>query len=151
MTDILGYKKEAYQLRQMLQILIRRFGLLEKEGAQCCGVSLIQSHILFEVQRQKNPSLNELASSLGLDNSTLSRHIQGLVNKNLVERTQSPTDRRYLSITLTPEGEKYENEIGKQMNTYIEEILSNVPKEKRMQVLESIDLILEAMQRSSCC
>ncbi len=37
------------------------------------------------------------------------------------------------------------------MNTYIEEILSNVPKEKRMQVLESIDLILEAMQRSSCC
>ncbi|MBJ6950441.1 hypothetical protein JG666_24570, partial [Vibrio cholerae] len=57
MTDILGYKKEAYQLRQMLQILIRRFGLLEKEGAQCCGVSLIQSHILFEVQRQKNPSL----------------------------------------------------------------------------------------------
>ncbi|AAS45022.1 MULTISPECIES: MarR family winged helix-turn-helix transcriptional regulator [Bacillus] len=151
MTDILGYKKEAYQLRQMLQILIRRFGLLEKEGAQCCGVSLIQSHILFEVQRQKNPSLNELASSLGLDNSTLSRHIQGLVNKDLVERTQSPTDRRYLSITLTPEGEKYENEIGKQMNTYIEEILSNVPKEKRMQVLESIDLILEAMQRSSCC
>lgn len=151
MTDILGYKKEAYQLRQMLQILIRRFGLLEKEGAQCCGVSLIQSHILFEVQRQKNPSLNELASSLGLDNSTLSRHIQGLVNKNLVERTQSPTDRRYLSITLTPEGEKYENEIGKQMNTYIEEILSNVPKVKRMQVLESIDLILEAMQRSSCC
>ncbi|AEW55272.1 Transcriptional regulator, MarR family [Bacillus cereus F837/76] len=151
MTDILGYKKEAYQLRQMLQILIRRFGLLEKEGAQCCGVSLIQSHILFEVQRQKNPSLNELASSLGLDNSTLSRHIQGLVNKNLVERTQSPTDRRYLSITLTPEGEKYENEIGKQMNTYIEEILSNVPKEKRMQVLESIDLILEAIQRSSCC
>ncbi|HDR7336675.1 TPA: winged helix-turn-helix transcriptional regulator [Bacillus anthracis] len=150
MTDILGYKKEAYQLRQMLQILIRRFGLLEKEGAQCCGVSLIQSHILFEVQRQKNPSLNELASSLGLDNSTLSRHIQGLVNKDLVERTQSPTDRRYLSITLTPEGEKYENEIGKQMNTYIEEILSNVPKEKRMQVLESIDLILEAMQRSSC-
>ncbi|MBL2556775.1 MarR family transcriptional regulator, partial [Klebsiella pneumoniae] len=84
MTDILGYKKEAYQLRQMLQILIRRFGLLEKEGAQCCGVSLIQSHILFEVQRQKNPSLNELASSLGLDNSTLSRHIQGLVNKDLV-------------------------------------------------------------------
>ncbi|HFJ9501448.1 TPA: MarR family winged helix-turn-helix transcriptional regulator [Bacillus paranthracis] len=151
MTDILGYKKEAYQLRQMLQILIRRFGLLEKEGAQCCGVSLIQSHILFEVQRQKNPSLNELASSLGLDNSTLSRHIQGLVNKDLVERTQSPTDRRYLSITLTSEGEKYENEIGKQMNTYIEEILSNVPKEKRMQVLESIDLILEAMQRSSCC
>jgi DNA-binding MarR family transcriptional regulator len=151
MTDILGYKKSTYQLRQMLQILIRRFGLLEKEGAQCCGVSLIKSHILFEVQRQKNPSLNELASSLGLDNSTLSRHIQGLVNKDLVERTQSPTDRRYLSITLTPEGEKYENEIGKQMNTYIEEILSNVPKKKRMQVLESIDLILEAMQRSSCC
>ena len=70
--------QDLYQFRQMLQILIRRFGLLEKEGAQCCGVSLVQSHILFEVDRIKNPSLNDLSSSLGLDNSTLSRHIQGL-------------------------------------------------------------------------
>jgi DNA-binding MarR family transcriptional regulator len=143
--------KESYQFRQMLQILIRRFGLLEKEGAQCCGVSLIQSHILFEVQRSGKPSLNELSSSLGLDNSTLSRHIQGLVERNLVNRTPSSTDRRYIAITLTPDGERYENDIAGQMNVYIQEILSNVPQDKRGQVLESIDLILEAMQNSSCC
>jgi len=143
--------KESHQFRQMLQILIRRFGLLEKEGAQCCGVSLVQSHILFEVERTKKPSLNELSSSLGLDNSTLSRHIQGLVERNLVSRIQSPTDRRYVTITLTPEGEQYEDEIAKQMNVYIQEILSNVPESKRGQVLESIDLILEAMRNSSCC
>jgi DNA-binding MarR family transcriptional regulator len=143
--------KESYQFRQMLQILIRRFGLLEKEGAQCCGVSLIQSHILFAVQRSGKPSLNELSSSLGLDNSTLSRHIQGLVERNLVNRTPSSTDRRYIAITLTPDGERYENDIAGQMNVYIQEILSNVPQDKRGQVLESIDLILEAMQNSSCC
>lgn len=143
--------QDLYQFRQMLQILIRRFGLLEKEGAQCCGVSLVQSHILFEVDRIKNPSLNDLSSSLGLDNSTLSRHIQGLVDRNLVSRIQSSTDRRYVTITLTSEGKKYEDAIAKQMNIYNQEILSNIPVNKRGQVLESIDLILEAMQNSSCC
>jgi len=146
-----GTGKDTYQLRQMLQVLIRRFGLLEKEGAQCCGVSLVQSHILFEVQRTKNPSLNDLSSSLGLYNSTLSRHIQGLVERNLVNRTQSPNDRRYISITLTPEGEQYENDIAKQMDIYNQEILSNIPLNKREQVLESVDLLLEAMQNSNCC
>ena len=86
-----------------------------------------------------------------MDNSTLSRHIQGLVERNLVSRIQSPTDRRYVTITLTPEGEQYEDEIAKQMNIYIQEILSNVPEGKRGQVLESIDLILGAMKNSSCC
>ena len=143
--------QDLYQFRQMLQILIRRFGLLEKEGAQCCGVSLVQSHVLFEVDRIKNPSLNDLSSSLGLDNSTLSRHIQGLVDRNLVSRIQSSTDRRYVTITLTSEGKKYEDDIAKQMNIYNQEILSNIPVNKRGQVLESIDLILEAMQNSSCC
>ncbi|MBM7702865.1 MarR family winged helix-turn-helix transcriptional regulator [Metabacillus iocasae] len=144
-------KHESHQFRQMLQILIRRFGLLEKEGAQCCGVTLVQSHILFEVGRAHAPSLNELSSSLGLDNSTLSRHIQGLVERHLVNRVQSPTDRRYVTITLTDEGKQYEEDIAMQMNGYIQEILSNVPVEKRGQVLESIDLLLEAMQNSSCC
>lgn len=143
--------KEHQHLREMLQILIRRFGLLEKEGAQCCGVSLVQSHILFEIQRAKQLTLNEISATLGLDNSTLSRHIQGLVERNLVTRTQSPTDRRYVLISLTEEGEKYENDITDQMNVYNLEILSHVPKEKREQVLESVDLLLKAMKNSSCC
>ncbi|MFP3919366.1 MarR family transcriptional regulator [Lysinibacillus telephonicus] len=143
--------KEHQQLREMLQILIRRFGLLEKEGAQCCGVTLVQSHILFEIQRAKQLTLNELSASLGLDNSTLSRHIQGLVERNLVTRTQSPTDRRYVLISLTEDGEKYENDITDQMNTYNFEILSHIPSDKREQVLESIELLLQAMKNSSCC
>jgi DNA-binding MarR family transcriptional regulator len=151
MDQAIQSQQELIHFRQMLQILIRRFGLLEKEGAQCCGVTLIQSHILFEVQRQKNPSLNDISSALGLDNSTLSRHIQGLVEKGMVQRIQSPIDRRYVTITLTAEGQEYERQVANQMESYLQEILSHVPLEKKGQVLESIDLLLEAMKNSSCC
>lgn len=151
MNPLVQSESELGHFRQMLQLLIRRFGLLEKEGAQCCGVSLVQSHILFEVGRQENLSLNDLSKSLGLDNSTLSRHIQGLVEKGLVQRIQSPTDRRYIMITLTPNGVSYEKQIANQMKIYLQEIISNVPQEKRVQVLESIDLLLEAMKKSNCC
>lgn len=151
MNSIEQPETKLHHFRQMLQLLIRRFGILEKEGAQCCGVSLVQSHILFEVDRQENLSLNDLSKSLGLDNSTLSRHIQGLVNRGLVQRIQSPSDRRYVMITLTEQGKRYEKQISNQMEEYLQEIISHIPQEKRGQVLESIDLLLEAMKKSNCC
>lgn len=151
MNSIEQPETKLHHFRQMLQLLIRRFGILEKGGAQCCGVSLVQSHILFEVDRQENLSLNDLSKSLGLDNSTLSRHIQGLVNRGLVQRIQSPSDRRYVMITLTEQGKRYEKQISNQMEEYLQEIISHIPQEKRGQVLESIDLLLEAMKKSNCC
>jgi DNA-binding MarR family transcriptional regulator len=151
MMKSLPHEQELQHFREMLQILVRRFGLLEKEGAQCCGVTLVQSHVLFEIGRRENVSLGDLSAALGLDNSTLSRHIQGLVEKGWVTRTPSETDRRYVTIGLTEQGREYERQIARQMCDYMQEILSHVPEEKRAQVLESIDLLLEAMRKSNCC
>ena len=48
--------------RELFQIMTRRFGLLNKT---CCSVggndvSLVQSHILYEIDRQHNPSMQTL-------------------------------------------------------------------------------------------
>ncbi|MDP5275942.1 MarR family winged helix-turn-helix transcriptional regulator [Chengkuizengella axinellae] len=150
------FENQQYKLRQMLQILMRTFSILEKEGARCCSVTLVESHILFEVKRYNDQkgtdlSLNELSAKLGVSNSTLSRQIQSLVDKNLLYRTHYNNDRRYLSIYLTPEGERYEKELGKELDSYVQEIFSNVPSEKRMQLLESMDVLLTAVEKSDCC
>lgn len=143
--------KQLVCIREMLQILIRRFGLLQKEGAECCGLTLVQSHVLYEINRLGNPSLNDVANVLGLDKSTLSRHVQGLVEQGLIKRKQSTTDRRYVELVLTEEGKQYEDQISNQMITYLQEIVENIPEEKRDQVNESINLLLKAMRNSSCC
>jgi DNA-binding MarR family transcriptional regulator len=143
--------KQYTNVREIFQVLVRRFGLLQKDGAQCCGVSVVQSHILYELQKRPNISLNELADLLSIDTSTLSRQIQQLVETELVNRLPDPKDRRYVVLSLTAKGEEQQKEIAAYMERYMYQIFSQIPEEKHDQVLESLRLINEAMRHSADC
>jgi DNA-binding MarR family transcriptional regulator len=139
-------------VREVLQLLVRRFGLLQKDGAQCCGVSVVQSHIIYELFKRPNISLNELSDILSIDTSTLSRQVQQLVESGLINRLPDPKDRRYVVLSLNELGEKQYHEIAKTMEEYVLGIFQNVPLEKREQVLESLQILSDAMSQSpNCC
>jgi DNA-binding MarR family transcriptional regulator len=143
--------KEVAQIRAMLQLLVRKFGFLQKEGAQCCGVSPVISHILYEIDKRPGITLNELADTLGLDNSTMSRHIQSLIKQGYVISTQSKEDKRYIALSLTEAGKGTAEEICKLMVCYISDLFQHIPETKRDQVLESIELLLTAIRKSPMC
>ncbi|CAM4003758.1 MarR family winged helix-turn-helix transcriptional regulator [Cohnella lubricantis] len=138
-------------VRELLQLLVRRFGLLQKDGAQCCGISVIQSHVLYELGRRANMSLNDLSAVLSVDNSTLSRQVQQLVEGDYVSRSPDPKDRRYVVLNLTPAGEEQSQVIAAAMEDYIEELFQHIPVDKRDQVLESLRILTAAMNQSSDC
>ncbi|QQE74161.1 MarR family transcriptional regulator [Brevibacillus composti] len=138
-------------VRETFQILVRRFGVLQKDGAQCCGISVVQSHILYELQKRPNISLNELADLLSIDTSTLSRQVHQLVEMELVNRLPDPNDRRYVVLSLTPKGVEQHKEIATYMETYFANLFTHIPKEKHAQVLESLQMINEAMRQSADC
>lgn len=143
----------AYEnVREVLQLLVRRFGLLQKDSAQCCGISVIQSHILYEVSRRTRLSLNELSEALGVDTSTLSRQVQQLVESGLLDRTPDANDRRYVVLSLTDAGTRQTTAIASQMEEYIQHLFDHIPQGKQDQVLESLQIINEAMVKSpNCC
>lgn len=138
-------------VREVLQQMVRRFGLLQKDGAQCCGVSVVQSHIIYELSKRPNISLNELADLLALDTSTLSRQVQQLVEDGTLRRLPDPKDRRYVLLSLTETGEEQCARIAEQMETYIQDIFSYIPGDKKDQVLESLQLVSDAMRQSPYC
>lgn len=141
----------AKELRKIVRLLIRRFGVLEKSEASCCGVTLGQCHAIVEIGRLKKISLNELADILQLDKSTVSRTVDGLVKNEIVEREVDSQDRRYLKLKLTEKGSKVFAEIEKNMEQYFENIINSIPKGKQEQVVESLNLILNACQETKCC
>lgn len=143
---------EYINVREVLQLLVRRFGLLQKDSAQCCGVSVIQSHIIYEVSRRSSLSLNELSEALCVDASTLSRQVQQLVENGLMNRIPDQKDRRYVALSLTTAGEMQGEAIAKSMEDYIQSIFQNVPDDKITQVLESLRILSDAMSMSpNCC
>ncbi|WP_082053787.1 MarR family winged helix-turn-helix transcriptional regulator [Gordoniibacillus kamchatkensis] len=138
-------------VREVLQLLVRRFGLLQKDGAQCCGVSVVQSHIIYELYKRPDISLNELSELLSIDTSTLSRQVQQLVESELVQRQADPKDRRYVVLSLTDKGQEQHKEIAKTMEDYVNGIFQNVPQDKKAQVLESLQILGDAMSQSPHC
>ncbi|TPG68045.1 MarR family transcriptional regulator [Brevibacillus laterosporus] len=139
-------------VREAFQLLVRRFGILQKDGAQCCGVSVIQSHVMSELQKRPNLALNELSEILSVDTSTLSRQVHNLVEMELVNRLPDPKDRRYVVLSLTDKGEEQNKIIAECMEVYIVDLFKQIPKEKHEQVLESLHLLSVAMGKSkNCC
>lgn len=138
-------------LRELLRILIRNLGMLEKSEASCCGTTIAQCHAVVEIGRGSQVSLNELAELLGLDKSTMSRTINNLVEDDLVIREIHPEDRRYITIELTDKGKEVFKSIERSMELYYKSIFKSIPEDKREQVLESLQFLAEAVKQNKCC
>ncbi|WHZ58565.1 MarR family winged helix-turn-helix transcriptional regulator [Metabacillus hrfriensis] len=139
--------------RELFQIMTRRFGLLNKNCCTAGGIdiSLIQSHILYEIEHMHQPSIQQAADVLGTDITTFSRQIQSLIKLNLIKKTPHPDDRRVHVLSLTTEGKFVAATIDHQMNAYLDEVFSHMNEFEKETVIRSIKLLNASMAKSSVC
>jgi len=142
---------ESSELRELVRVLVRHLGILEKSDAMCCGVSLAQCHAIVEIGRKGKINLNDLADLLGVDKSTMSRTINNLVESGLAARDLDGGDRRYVVIQLTENGQRFFENTETGMERYFRGVLERIPEAKRGQVLESLALLTAAVGHGSCC
>ncbi|SFA51550.1 DNA-binding transcriptional regulator, MarR family [Parageobacillus thermantarcticus] len=140
-------------MRELFQVMTRRFGLLNKN---CCSIgdvdiSLVQSHILYEIDKREYPSMQQVSEALGMDITTFSRQIQNLVKKGLVKKTPLPEDRRVYTLSLTTEGKFIATTIDREINRYLDEVFSHMTEFEKETVIRSIKLLNECMAKSSVC
>lgn len=96
--------------RRVKQYAQYRFNNLE------FGITVDQWTILKNLRQHVDLSQKELAEYCGKDQPTLTRIIDLLVGKRLVERRANPADRRSFVVHLTPEGEKKVGELANSVN-----------------------------------
>lgn len=138
-------------LRELLRVLVKNLGVLKKSDASCCGVTLTQCHAIVEIGRQEKISLVDLADLLGVDKSTMSRTVNNLVEANLAVRDLDTENRRYVIIQLTENGRTVFQNIEQSMESYYKSIFFSIPEDKRNQVLESLQLLTDAVRNNKCC
>jgi DNA-binding MarR family transcriptional regulator len=139
--------------RELFQVLTRRFGLLNKN---CCSVgaidiSTVHSHIIYEIDKQHEPTMQQIAETLAIDVTTFSRQIQTLIKMDLVTKSPSLNDKRYYVLALTTQGKFMASTIEASMNNYLDEIFSHMNEFEQETVLRSIKLLNNAMSKSSVC
>jgi DNA-binding MarR family transcriptional regulator len=139
---------QQLHVRQFRKTL-RRFEQLVaaqlKGSSDCSGVTLSQCHALLEIENQDELSLGELAQQLGLDKSTLSRTIDGLVNIGLVQRAPDPDDRRSIRLSLTGQGRRTCDQINTENDAHFCRVLSRIDIQRRQEVVEGFDMLVAAM------
>lgn len=79
------------------------------------GITVDQWSILKNLKQRADLSQKELADYCGKDQPTLTRIVDLLVSKNLVERKANPSDRRSFVVHLTPAGEQKINTLAAQV------------------------------------
>jgi DNA-binding MarR family transcriptional regulator len=132
---------------EKLRVLLRESYDVFDDRPKCCDLTYSQCHTLIEIGVKGDVSLVDLASSLGLDTSTMSRTIQGLVVLGLVTRTTNEQDRRFVSISLSKAGRKAYETIGRLYFDFMVQVFDRIPAPKHGTVLEGMGLFADAMKK----
>jgi DNA-binding MarR family transcriptional regulator len=111
----------------------------------CSGVSLAQCHVLLEIEEQGQATTGQLAQRLGLDKSTLSRTIDGLVDIGLVERLPNPSDRRFTPLAVTKQGKSICDAINRSADEYYGRVFENIPQVKHDAIIQNFSLLVQAL------
>jgi DNA-binding MarR family transcriptional regulator len=141
----------AELLREQLRLLVRKLGVLERGEALCRDITLSQCHTIVEIGRAGRMSVNLLAEVLVLDKSTVSRSVDKLVNDGIIMRDADPEDRRYVTLRLSDKGKFLFEEVENRMTLYFEEVIAGIPGDKRAQIVESLQYLVEALKGPRCC
>lgn len=139
--------------------LLRRFEreLFMQNTDSCCrGVTLAQCHTLLEIESKGKESVTELAKTIGLDKSTVSRTIDGLVNIGLVDRTIPAENRRMATIQLTDAGKNICTSINSTNDKQFEDILSALTEAEQTNLIQLLEKVIIRMTLlragdKSCC
>ena len=104
-------KQRIRSFRKLLRLFERLTANQTRQYSCCQGVTLAQCHTILEIEDLGQATSVELSKRLGLDKSTLSRTIDGLVSIGLAERAAHPTDRRFNLLSLTTKGQEVADQI----------------------------------------
>jgi DNA-binding MarR family transcriptional regulator len=141
------------RLREALRVLEREITGQLRSETSCCGVSLAQCHTLLELDAAGPLSLSAIADRFVLDQSTLSRTVDGMVRSDLLKRIVNPEDRRAVRVELSASGKKAVAAIHAQCDKFYGSLLNGLSVTKQELLLEGVVALAEGIrkQRLSAC
>jgi len=127
----------AHQLLQFQNLITKLF--------QCCQPDAeLRCLLLFGEERYLTPK--GIAYKMNVVKSRISKIIDGLIKKDLIQRIKDPEDLRISLLSLTGKGYDKINEIKAFLDDIHQKVLEEVPNEQRKILLMNLDLLKSSME-----
>jgi DNA-binding MarR family transcriptional regulator len=88
-------------------------------------------------------SVKALAESLGLSLPTMSRAVDGLFERGMVDRKEDPSDRRMKRVSLTDAGRTAPRALNAARLSALQELIGSLTDEEAAALQQALELILE--------
>jgi len=130
--------------RKLLEVvpLIMQDVRSEMRSRRSLDLTVPQFRTLAFVNRNEGPSLWEVASHMGLTPPSMSRLVDGLIERGLMARKDHPADRRRVRLTVTAHGRAILEASTRGTLSYLAEKLEGLDAGKR----EVIDQAMETLR-----
>lgn len=141
------------EVHYLLDQIAKNSGVFEKACVAFFGVTSSQGGTLLALPLKDTLRMNELSSAVGLDNSTMTRMVDQLVEKDLVFRQADEKDRRLVHIGLTSSGKKLHKELAEALANFYKDSLDEIPQEERVIIIQSLERLKDAIEKGleNCC
>ncbi len=113
------------------------------------GGTISMSHFLLNIDSHEGSYASDIAPRLGMESTSLSRIIQSLEEKKLIQRIPDKIDKRRIKIILTSKG-KEQKELAKNIVRNFNQMVEvKIGKEKILELFKTIDKITELAEEKS--
>lgn len=140
--------EEIAEIRAISRLLVRRLGLLRKVELASVTCSASETHMLVELSRRGPLGQNELAQSLELDKSSVSRLVRELSRRGSVEVTTDPSDARARRVALSEAGRAQVRELDASADLRVGDALRVMGGGQRESLRTSLGRYVQALGQS---
>jgi DNA-binding MarR family transcriptional regulator/N-acetylglutamate synthase-like GNAT family acetyltransferase len=127
-------------VRRFNRFYTRRIGVLN-EKLLGSGFTLPEVRLLYELAQRDRASASELGRELRLDPGYLSRLVDRLRRRGLIERKPSPNDRRQALLRLTRKGQETFASLNRRSHDEISALLEPLPAADQRHLVEAMHRI----------
>jgi DNA-binding MarR family transcriptional regulator len=110
-------------------------------------ITMSQAKILRLLDGARELRMAELVRRLGTSLSTVSGHVERLVEQGLVERRDDPADRRQVLVAPTPAAAELAERFRELNATQLRRLLDRMTRPERLDVVRAFNHITRAIER----
>jgi len=142
----------AETLQWLTNDLVRYAGLLDRVCTENLNITGSQGYTLLAMPDGERISMNDLSLKMKLAGSTMTRTVDPLVKKGLVDRQPYEEDRRVVQVRLTETGMQAKRQLQETLQWFFLSVMAEIPEGERAQVIQKLEQVNRAIMNAfQCC
>ncbi len=128
-------------IRQGMDLITHRAFREQARFVKSTGLSLAQFGILMQLHYRQHCAISDISNHMDITSAAASQLVEKLVQSELLERTEDPSDRRAKQVTLSQKGsELIEKSIAERFR-WVDDVVATMGADERKKVADALKIL----------